>query len=210
MARYYRAMPGSRLVFALVVAVLSSACASTVFTAQGGYVRPAEDRDGQTGGAVNLYGGAFVNRDSNLGMEMALRFKGASNLKQGAMGMSLISIPFGAHVVMPFGRAGVHELQFESVNGDFGFGMFSPFAEAGLMIRTKRRRYGGGTFFTISAFGEYDLRFNSPKSGAYWGIAIGITGIDFIRDPAKPWANPCGGNPCGPNPCGPANPCARR
>jgi len=105
--------------------------------------------------------------------------------------------------VTPFVRGGLGILQFERVDGRFAFGMFSPTAELGIMIRlwtrddtpiqqgavVRRRRRS--LMLTLSAGTEYTLRFGSVhQNRGYWGIQLGISRGDEmstrVREPTEP------------------------
>lgn len=157
---------------------------TTVASAEGGYLRPVSSVDGHTGGAAHFRLEAVNRRRENWGLGGGLRIKGASEVKQLSISFNVLYTPLGIRAFVPYLRGGVNEFQFESVDGSFGYGMFSPFAEAGVMLRVARDKRRGGTYLTIGGFTEYDLRFTDQRSRAYWGLMVGIASVARGRDPA--------------------------
>lgn len=184
---------------ASIALIAMSGCLGITASADGGSLKPFTSRDGHTGGQANLRAGVFgSDQNPRLGGEMTLRAKLASNVKQFSIGGGVVFWPLRQHLVTPYGRLGLNEFQFESVEDNFGFGMFSPYGEAGLMVRVKPQ-----VSISLGGTAEYDLRFTGADSEGYWGVLVGIVMVQPLPDPVL-YGNPCGApnrlpmaDPCG-------------
>lgn len=120
----------------------------------------------------NLGFGAGNVGGAGAGAGVMLRTKIGPNVQQVAWGpMAYAGSSLGADSKIAFAAiGGFHLLQFENVHtaidGDtFGFGMFSPVAEALMFIRPARMSLG------VAA--EYDVRFTSVHNTGYVSFLIG-------------------------------------
>lgn len=162
-----------------------------LFSADAGYVRSAGDLDGHSGvhGAVRagMHSGRGDLGGRQFGFEAGFRVKVADQVKQLAISESVVLYPLGFLAVAPYIQSGFHFLQFETIHDEFGFGMFSPYGEGGLMIRTGGDTKKGMSYIKLGASAEYDLRFTDQDSSAYYAFFVGWTLV------GEPWPEPaCG------------------
>lgn len=151
---------------------------TALMTAQGGWVSPTSDRPGHEGVAVDLRMDFFDHSKTlSPGGGFALRGKLADELFQVSIAEEAFVL-YGPRAPMrPFVRGGINVFQFESVDGGFGFGMFSPYAEAGLIFAIfPEGGLGDDWLFTVSAAAEYDLRFTDQENQGYFLVLFGIGG----------------------------------
>lgn len=163
----------------MAVALGATTGCGFLFSTDAGYVMPAGDREGHDGvHAVVRAGMHSLNRkldERQFGGQVGLRVKVADQLKQLSISESAVFYPLGFRVVAPYVRAGIHAFQFEIVDDEFGFGMFSPVGEAGVMIRISNDPKKGVGFLELGASAEYDLRFTDQDSGGYYAFFVGWT-----------------------------------
>ena len=169
--------------FVILVFAFTGGCSLLATTEVGQFRATSKQAAGQTGVAAVTRAGHYVHTDSvSYGLGVGLRTKVAPQLKQYAVSTD-VSVSPRLRAVTPFIRAGVNAYQAESVAGDFGYGMFSPYGEAGLMVQLGRSSGGTRVYLTAAASVEYDLRFTDQASQGYWA-ALG--GIAFAAPRAKP------------------------
>ncbi len=118
------------------------------------------------GGGVNVSAGGNVSETDesaeHFGPGIALRTKFSSSLQQFALSPHAYYLHSSA--VSPYLRAGASLLQFEHIDGGFGYGMFSPCAELGMYIYP----------VVVSTFVEYDIRFTNQPNEGYFGAMLGL------------------------------------
>jgi hypothetical protein len=155
------------------LALCQVGCFSFVADEQAGLVASTAAQPGRVGAAFASSVGANASLDDDsrdfvehVGPGAALRVKVTRDVQQFALGPHAYWLQHG--VVSPYARAGVNLLQFEHVDGGFGFGMFSPYAEAGVRIFP----------VVVSGFVEYDLRFTHQANEGFFGVMLGW-GIDL-------------------------------
>lgn len=160
----------------LVAAAIAALCGcTTVFQGQGGYFAPTSSREGHRGAAAQASFHA-VSRDEQrwtLGVGWCVRGKFADELIQGAIATEAIALAAPGGVAVPYLRGGMHVVQVEQVDGEAAFGMFSPYAEAGVMLRVRRFANGDRWFVTVGAAIEYDVRFSDADDGGYFMLLVG-------------------------------------
>jgi hypothetical protein len=172
----------------LAALVLLSGC-SMLAQIEGGYQAPFDGEEGRAGTAVNAHLGSGVE-GVPAGLDLGLRTKLASDAAQ-------VAFSAGGYFFTPpalagaYGRAGIHILQLESLDGTFQAGAGSPFLELGVMVYpsafTAKDRFRreiskrGGFFFSVSAVIEYDIRFTSAPNQAVGGLLVGVGMAGFQR-----------------------------
>jgi len=171
-------MKTGHLAALLAVLVAAPAC-NMLATAEGGYVRPRRDPAGQQGAAVNVRLTGFdTNRSRTFGFggSVGLRGKFAGEMQQVALSEDVMLMAGDStNLFTPFFRGGFHFLQFERLGGDFGFGMFSPYAEAGVMVRVRQDPiHLSQTYVILGGAAEYDLRFTDQPNRAYYTGFVGV------------------------------------
>lgn len=115
------------------------------------------------------------NGGNGLGLE--LRAKGGPKMGQFAVGpmVYLLAGPDEASPKAIFvARGGFALAQLESVEGRFGFGMFSPHFSAGISLALTRN-----TRLFVMPEVEYDLRFTGQASTGYVSLMIGIGAASY-------------------------------
>ncbi|MDI3291007.1 hypothetical protein [Polyangium sp. 15x6] len=167
---------------ALMALLLFTPACSGWLRAEGGFTTSTTLAKGRQGGSVGLEA-AVGGRHDPVIMDVALRGK----VTEGAGDASLFLGALHIHRPEPVGfyvLGGVNFLQLGSADGDVSFGMFSPAAEAGLVIGfTDKKKVNGvpvepPDMLTIGTRIEYDLRFTSQPHEGFWtvnlGYAIGV------------------------------------
>ena len=81
-----------------------------------------------------------------------------------------------------FSTGGFNAVQFESIEGQFAFGAFSPHAQAGAFFRA----FGQAGFF-LSVGGEYDVRFGGVANTGYGSLLLGFGDAAYSVGPPA-WA----------------------
>lgn len=81
-------------------------------------------------------------------------------------------------VAVPFARAGFNLVQFESVEGNFAFGMLGPHASVGVFLRVFPE---AGISFSVD--GEYDVRFTDTPNTGYLSLMIGFGFLAYSGGP---------------------------
>jgi hypothetical protein len=105
----------------------------------------------------------------------------------GALSEDFVLIPFARiEWLTPFLRGGLNAYQFESLDDEFAYGMFSPYAEGGFLVRLWRDPDGSSVFLSLAGAVEYDIRFTDQPNEGYW---MGIGGIGLG---GPPWVPPSG------------------
>ena len=165
-------------VFVVVTAWLTTGCFSVLGDAQAGGVTSTRFEEGRYGVAAQVGGGMSIDEEQSaehVGGGMSIRGKVTSNVQQLAFSPHIYYLH--SSVVTPYARAGVNLLQFESVDDEAVFGMFSPYGEAGVVV----------TPFIVSGFVEYDVRFSGVANEPFIGLMLGV-GAGFssesVRDTA--------------------------
>ena len=119
-----------------------------------------------------------------LGAGPELRIKVGPNLGQVALGPMFFQLagPDEEHPFAMFvGRAGFNLLQFEQVEGRFGFGMFSPHLSLGVSLRlTNSLR------LFIMPEAEYDVRFTGQSNTGFVSLMIGIGAATYATAQGHP------------------------
>lgn len=162
-------------VSALLALVWAIGGCSALAQLEGGLLGNTDDDD--LGGAVHLYMGAG---EGPVGMSFGLRTKFAPGVTQFAISTDAYALIETDSPVIPFGRAGVNALQFEDVGG-FAFGMFSPYAQLGLLVLTQMSLKQGGAFVSVSGLADYAVRFTEQPNQFHWGVLVGL-GFAGITD----------------------------
>ena len=194
-----------RLILALtLLCLLLSGChqIGSLRYGQAGYFSAYDEAPGHMGSAIELGVDVhtFGSRGVAAGGGLTLRVKRGEELFQVAIGEDyLLLFTSRVRTLTPFVRGGLNVMQFESVDGRFAFGMFSPSAEVGLMIRLwtaddeptrmgqMERRGRRSVMLVLSATTEYDLRFGSAHDNrGYWGLRLGIVRSDEVSRIFRP------------------------
>ncbi len=157
--------------------LLTSGCSALV-NVEAGYAHAIAKNPEQAAVALNANAGlgAGSSDGSGAGAGAMLRTKFGPNVQQVAIGpMAYAGSSLGPTSKIAFAvLGGFHLFQLENVHttleGDtFGFGMFSPVAEALMFIRPAT--------MTLGVAAEYDLRFTSVHNTGYVSFLIGIGGF---------------------------------
>jgi hypothetical protein len=160
----------------VLMALLASGC-NMFGQAQAGYLAPTSTREGHTGVAVDLRIDSHTGGETlGFGGGGGFRTKFAPDLFQISVAEELFAVAFPHARVSPYARAGMNFLQFEGVDGEFGFGMFSPYGEAGVMVEVRRSSPRSRLWITFGAAAEYDLRFTDQANQGYVLFVIGVAG----------------------------------
>lgn len=143
--------------------VAPTGCASVLVDGQAGYVSSTRLDDTHRGLAAQLSSGLALGDETaeHFGPGMALRTKFTGEVRQFALAPHVYYVSDAG--TTPYARAGANLLQFERIEGESAFGMFSPYGEAGVFV----------TPFVFSAFAEYDLRFTHQPNEGFFGIMVG-------------------------------------
>lgn len=184
----------------IFAALLVSGCSrmGTFAYGQAGYFNAYDRESGHQGGAMEAGVDAYTFDEVGVaaGGGLGVRLKYGDELFQFALSESFLLL-FTPRLrgLTPFFRGSLGMLQFERVDGAFAFGMFSPSAELGLMIRVSsddaapsshgpiERRRRRGLALTLSVTTEYDLRFGSAhENRGYWGIRLGIVRAEEVMN----------------------------
>ncbi len=178
-----RSWPLTKSLAAAVAALTAGGCALMTST-EAGHFRPTKgDADGNSGVAAVFRAGHYMHSDSmSYGLGLGMRTKLASELKQYSISADVTVSP-RLRGLVPFLRTGANLYQAESLAGEFGYGMFSPYAEAGLMVQVARTSGGTRIYLSGAATAEYALRFTSQPHRGYWGF---VGGIAIAAPPGKP------------------------
>ena len=172
-----------RLAFSLLALgafVLSGCSAMGIVEAGASY---AVGKPHQSTGSLNGYFGVGPGDDhGGAGGGVEVRGKVGPSVGQIAIGPMLYGMGgpqmTPGFVAVPFARAGFNLLQFESVEGNFAFGMFSPHASAGVFLRVFPE-----AGLSISFDGEYDVRFTSTPNTGYLSLMIGFGAMAYSGGP---------------------------
>lgn len=176
------------LLAAALLPALGLAC-SPLLTVDGGRFDAISDRPGRTGVAVDLRVGAYnpaeePSHSVAAGGTLGFRTKFSDALTQIALSEDFVLLPLGRiEIVTPFFRGGINAFQFESLDGSFAYGMFSPYAEGGILVTLHRAEDGSSVFFSAAAAIEYDLRFTDQPNEGYW---MGLAGFGLGGPPWHP------------------------
>jgi hypothetical protein len=170
---------------ALLLTAVSLAAGCSGLTSVGlGYTSSPSGQPGRQGGALNAYYGAGPS--PNAGLSLGLRTKFTENVQHVAISVDgYLTVPTDSFVI-PMVRLGANFLQFEGVDGDFAFGMFSPFIEGGVAFlldwvsaATKAAGLGepktfGGPFLSLTGAAEYVVRFSDARNEFWWSALINL------------------------------------
>lgn len=145
-------------------------------SSEAGWFRPSRGAvAGESGVAASVRAGHRVPAGAALlGLSVGLRTKVAADVKQYAVAADVAVSPRLGRVV-PFLRGGANIYQAESLAGEFAYGMFSPYIQAGLMVQLFRRDGGTRVYFSAAGAAEYTVRFTSQPNRGYLGVIGGIT-----------------------------------
>lgn len=143
----------------------------------------AVGKEKQSTGSLNAYLGVGPGDDhGGAGGGVELRGKVGPSVGQVALGPFLYGMGGPqmnpGFVAVPFARAGFNLLQFESVEGNFAFGMFGPHAELGVFLRVFPE-----AGLSIAVDGEYDVRFTDTANTGYLSLMIGFGGLAYSGGP---------------------------
>jgi hypothetical protein len=152
---------------AVVLAVLGC---NPIVQVEGGMFDSISHRFGREGPLVEARAGMF---SGSLGGTMGIRSKFSSELTQIAISQDFFFMPLYPRLVTPFLRAGVNNYQFESLDDAFGYGMFSPYAEVGALIRISEDQ-SARTWLSLGVGIEHDIRFTSQPNESYWSLRAGL------------------------------------
>jgi len=149
----------------------ASGCSAILAQEVGGSY--AVGKAGQSAVVGATYAGLGDGSDTGgVGGAAELRVKVGPEMGQVALGPSLYVLR-GTEDQYPSAmwvlRGGFNLLQFESVEGRFGFGMFSPHLATGVSLRLH-----DSTRLFIMPEAEYDVRFTGQSGTGYVSLMIGI------------------------------------
>jgi hypothetical protein len=176
----------SRRALAAVGLLLAMGC-NPLLTVDGGYFAALSERPGREGVAANLRVGMFDDsqRTQAFGTTLGFRTKFSARLTQFALSQDMWLEPVAHHfAVRPYLRAGINSYQFESLDGSFAYGMFSPYAEAGWVVRVTELGFEE-LLLTLGGAIEYDLRFTDHPDEGYWSALVGLALSGLPRPPAE-------------------------
>ncbi len=144
----------------------------TYVSAGGGYIASPSTNPKRAGLQANFNVGAVG--DGSFGAGPAVRMKFTPNVQEGAIAFEAIAVGY-EWVVSPLVRAGLHVLQFATIDDSFAFGMFSPYLEAGFMMILPHGESMAGPF-VISLVGtaEVALRFTGQSVEFYGGAILAL------------------------------------
>jgi len=159
-----------RLAAILLFATLCQGC---LVRTSGGYVQGISGGEGQSGMALNVFAGMGDKKsgrtvDFASGLAVRSKLSEESSMVALGSGFDFQFTPLQSRF-RPFINAGIHLLQFEESRGGFGFGMFSPYLDAGLGIGFARM-----WSLTLGAGIGYDIRFNSNPNTFYFSTHAGL------------------------------------
>jgi len=98
----------------------------------------------------------------------SLRTKFSRDLSDGGIAVGAVWTPGHHRPIAPYVHVGAHVLQLGVFDRQFSFGMFGPFAEAGVVISPTR-----GLGITLGPSVQYDVRFTT-SSQAWFGVNLGF------------------------------------
>jgi hypothetical protein len=165
--------------FVVVTALLTPGCFSVLGDAQVGGVTSTRFEEGRYGVAAQVGAGLSIDEDrsaEHAGGGMSVRTKFTPDVTQVAVSPHVYYLH--SSWVTPYARAGVNLLQFEEVDNEAVFGMFSPYAEAGMVF----------TPLVVSAFAEYDVRFSGVPNEPFVGLMLGV-GAGFSSQSVREFGN---------------------
>ena len=156
----------------VALSVPAAGCSLTGYmTAAGGYTASASSLPGRDGAQAAIQLGIGEN---GLGGGGALRMQLTPNVREVGLAGELFAI-YLPWEVAPLARVGVELLQFGSIDGEFSFGMFSPYLEAGFAWITPRGSSFAGPFMVaIVGVMEGSVRFTGQPSEFGGGFLISI------------------------------------
>jgi len=163
-----------------------------IFHFDGGFTDAFSERQGRVGGAANAHVGMHTGEGANgviAGGGIAIRSRLAGDLFQFSLAEEFFVMPFSKiEIITPFFRGGFNVYQFESLDDSFAYGMFSPYAEAGLLVRLTQDGTDT-TFLSFTGLVEHDVRFTHQPNESYW---MGLIGFGFSTTYQDHY---CGGEP---------------
>lgn len=161
----------------LVLAPFAAGGCSTLLASEVGasYAVGKEEQSAFAAAAYAGLGEGRSNGGNGLGLE--LRGKGGPKMGQfaiGPMAYLLVGPDEASPTAIFVARGGFAIAQLESVEGRFGFGMFSPHLSAGISLdlTPKIRLF-------IMPEVEYDMRFTGQASTGYVSLMIGIGAANY-------------------------------
>ena len=166
-----------------LLALATSGCSAMVAQEAGASYAVGKSEQSTVSGATYAgLGSADAHGGTGVGGE--LRLKGGPNLGQVAFGpmfYQLAGPDEDAPVAMFVARAGFNLVQFEHVEGHFGFGMFSPHLSLGVSLRlTNSLR------LFIMPEAEYDVRFTGQSNTGFVSLMIGIGAATYATAQGHP------------------------
>lgn len=151
----------------------------------GGPVMSAEGRSGRVGLEAQVHGGyGWGGVDAIVGLGGSARLRGTEDVQQLAGGPHLFATMLNDGPA-PYLRLGAHVLQLERVDGDFGFGLFSPFVELGVNFFTALQGPLGfvGDGFSLGLWYGRDTRVTDQPSESMVGLTLGWAGGASVPEP---------------------------
>ena len=135
----------------------------------------AVDIIGGPQGPVELTRGVVIqtwtlDQPAAYGYGYSLRAKAGSHLGQLAAGMHLSGHLKIARPVWVGTRVGLHLLQLDVVDRQFGAGIGSPYVETHLGVRV-----GDELTLVVSPWWEHDLRFGPAPDETFAGVSLGLS-----------------------------------
>ncbi|MDC0742780.1 hypothetical protein [Polyangium mundeleinium] len=163
-------------VAALVGLLLFTPGCSGWLRAEGGFTTSTTLAKDRRGGSLGLEA-ALGDRDLPLAFDVAIRGKVTEGAGDGTLFLGALHLhnpdPVGFYLL-----GGTNFLQLGSADGAFSFGMFSPVAEAGMVIGFAAKKKNGipvsaPGMLTLGTRIEYDLRFTSQPHEGFWTVNLG-------------------------------------
>lgn len=180
--------PTTRCALVGVVSLaLLEGCSAWVHATAGVATTFSGGRDGPEG-VVDLEYGGSIGRDVPIGPSLNLHGRFGDQLVQLAPSLSLRAMARAP--AAPFVGLGVRAFSFESNNGSFGFGMGSPYLDAGIYVPftsmssvfgSRSDSAGGGLGVVLHGQVGYDVRFTSQPNETWASISLGIGMFSYAR-----------------------------
>lgn len=171
-------MYASDVRLSLALVALPALCGCSSVAAVEGGAAYAIGKPQQSAFALNAYAGlGDTDGHAGAGGGPMLRAKVGPHIGQVAFGPFFFFMggpPSDVwHGVTPrlffFSTGGFNAVQFESVEGKFAFGAFSPHGQAGVFFHAFR-----DAGFSLSLGGEYDVRFGDVPNTGYGTLLLGF------------------------------------
>lgn len=181
-------LPASRgALFGVLSLALMGGCSAWTHASAGVATTFSGGRGG-LGGVVDLEYGGSIGRDLPVGPSLNLHARFGDQLVQIAPSLSMRVMARAP--AAPFVGLGVRAASFEANNGTFGFGMGSPYLDAGIYVPFTSlssvfgsRSDAAGAGFGLVLHGQigYDVRFTAQPNETWASVSLGLGGFSYAR-----------------------------